>query len=111
MIYALVRRAIVLVREDQRSLAIGRRAQNVRLASQLVGRDLEVMTPSEFAELKANAEASFARLEGVDSGLARKLIEQGMYSFRDLSGVAVADLVARIEGLTEAVAARMITQA
>ncbi len=43
-------RAIVLVREDQLSLAIGRRGQNVRLASKLSGWDIEIMTQEELAE-------------------------------------------------------------
>ncbi|MGE5755707.1 MAG: transcription termination factor NusA, partial [Planctomycetaceae bacterium] len=44
MLCQLLGRAIVLVREDQLSLAIGRRGQNVRLASKLVGWDIEIMT-------------------------------------------------------------------
>ena len=43
-------RAIVLVREDQLSLAIGRRGQNVRLASKLCGWDIEIMTQEELDE-------------------------------------------------------------
>ena len=43
-------RAIVLVREDQLSLAIGRRGQNVRLASKLCGWDIEIMTQEELEE-------------------------------------------------------------
>ena len=43
-------RAIVLVREDQLSLAIGRRGQNVRLASKLCGWDIEIMTREELDE-------------------------------------------------------------
>ena len=43
----MIGRAIVLVREDQLSLAIGRRGQNVRLASKLCGWDIEIMTADE----------------------------------------------------------------
>src|SRR6185369_182598 len=43
-LYPRLGRAIVLVKEDQLSLAIGRRGQNVRLASKLVGWDIEIMT-------------------------------------------------------------------
>jgi N utilization substance protein A len=43
----MIGRAIVLVKEDQLSLAIGRRGQNVRLASKLCGWDIEIMTAEE----------------------------------------------------------------
>ena len=52
-------RAIVLVREDQLSLAIGRRGQNVRLASKLSGWDIEIMTQEELAESIDRAIAGF----------------------------------------------------
>jgi N utilization substance protein A len=110
-LFPLLGRAIVLVREDQLSLAIGRRGQNVRLASQLVGWDLEIMTSGELAELTQKAVASFTRLDGVDIGLAEKLVEQGILSFRDLSAVPIPDLVERIEGLSEGLAARIVLQA
>jgi N utilization substance protein A len=110
-LYPLLGRAIVLVREDQLSLAIGRRGQNVRLASKLVGWDLEIMTSAELAELTEKAVALFTRLDGVDIGLAHKLVEQGILSFRDLSAVPIPGLVERIEGLTQDLAARVIAQA
>ncbi len=57
-------RAIVLVREDQLSLAIGRRGQNVRLASKLCGWDIEIMTREELDEALEKAIAGFSSLEG-----------------------------------------------
>jgi N utilization substance protein A len=111
MLCQLLGRAIVLVREDQLSLAIGRRGQNVRLASKLIGWDIEIMTSGEFAELAKNAEASFTRLDGVDIDLAKTLVEHGILSFRDLLAVAIPDLVARTEGLSAELAARIIAQA
>ena len=53
-------RAIVLVREDQLSLAIGRRGQNVRLASKLCGWDIEIMTREELDEQIERAVAGFS---------------------------------------------------
>jgi transcription termination/antitermination protein NusA len=110
-LYPLLTRAIVLVREDQLSLAIGRRGQNVRLASQLVGWDLEIMTSAELAWLTEKAVASFTRLDGLDKDLAERLVEHGVLSLRDLSNVPPSDLVERIEGLSEGLAARIILQA
>ena len=110
-LFPLLGRAIVLVREDQLSLAIGRRGQNVRLASRLVGWDLEIMTSGELVELTQKAVASFTRLAGVDIGLANKLVEQGILSFRDFSNALIPDLVERIEGLSNELAARIVAQA
>ena len=57
-------RAIVLVREDQLSLAIGRRGQNVRLASKLCGWDIEIMTQRRTRGADREAVAGFSSLEG-----------------------------------------------
>jgi N utilization substance protein A len=110
-LFPLLPRAIVLVREDQLVLAIGRRGQNVRLASRLVGWDLEIMTPAEFPEVTKTAVASFARLDGVDIVLAQQLVEQGILNLHDLSVVPAQNLASSIEGLSEELAARIIAQA
>jgi N utilization substance protein A len=104
MLCQLLGRAIVLVRDDQLSLAIGRRGQNVRLASKLVGWDIEIMTSEELDELIEKAVAAFTQIDGVDTELAEKLVEQGILSFDDLSVMEITDLVNTIEGLTEELA-------
>ena len=68
-------RAIVLVREDQLSLAIGKGGQNVRLASKLCGWDIEIMTREELDEQIEQAVAGFAAIEGVSEELAERLAE------------------------------------
>jgi len=78
-------RAIVLVREDQLSLAIGRRGQNVRLGSKLCGWDIEIMTRDELDEQIEQAVMGFADLEGVEDELAEKLVGEGFLSYDDLS--------------------------
>ena len=70
-------RAIVLVREDQLSLAIGRRGQNVRLASKLCGWDIEIMTQEELQEQIESAVAGFSAIEGVTDELAERLVGEG----------------------------------
>ncbi len=65
-------RGIVLVREDQLSLAIGRRGQNVRLASKLSGWDIEIMTQEELAERSSERLPASARY-GRRSGIGRRL--------------------------------------
>ncbi len=78
-------RAIVLVREDQLSLAIGRRGQNVRLASKLSGWDIEIMTQEELAESIDRAVQGFSSIAGVEVELAERLVEEGFLSYDDLS--------------------------
>ena len=111
MLCQLLGRAIVLVREDQLSLAIGRRGQNVRLASKLVGWDIEIMTSEELDELIEKAVAAFTKIEGVDTDLAEKLVEQGILSYDDLSVMEISDLVNTIEGLSEEQAVEIVARA
>src|SRR6516164_1332665 len=111
MLCQLLGRAIVLVREDQLSLAIGRRGQNVRLASKLVGWDIEIMTSEELDELIEKAIGAFTKIETVDTELAEKLVEQGILSYDDLSVMEIADLVNTIEGLTEEQAVQIVARA
>jgi len=56
-------RGIVLVREDQLSLAIGRRGQNVRLASKLCGWDIEIMTREELDQQIERAVVGFSSID------------------------------------------------
>ncbi len=104
MLCQLLGRGIVLVREDQLSLAIGRRGQNVRLASKLVGWDIEIMTSEELDDLIEKAVTAFTQIDTVDTELAEKLVEQGILSFDDLSVMEITDLVNTIDGLTEEIA-------
>ena len=111
MLCQLLGRAIVLVREDQLSLAIGRRGQNVRLGSKLVGWDIEIMTGEELDELIEKAVGAFGKIEEVEPELAERLVEQGILSFDDLSVMEIDDLVATIEGLTTEVAETIVARA
>jgi N utilization substance protein A len=111
MLCNLLGRAIVLVRDDQLSLAIGRRGQNVRLASKLVGWDVEIMTAEELDEVIEKAVKTFEKIDGVDVELAERLVEQGILSYDDLSVMETADLVNTIEGLSEELAASIVSQA
>ena len=92
-------RAIVLVREDQLSLAIGRRGQNVRLASKLCGWDIELMTREELEEQLEQTLIGFTEIEGVDDELADRLVGEGFMSYDDLSIIEPDDLM-EMGGLT-----------
>jgi N utilization substance protein A len=103
-------RVIVLVREDQLSLAIGKRGQNVRLASKLVGWDIEVMTREELDEQLERSIVAFSGLTGVTEELAETLVSQGFFSFDDLS-VIEPDHLQELSGLSEEECERIVEQA
>jgi N utilization substance protein A len=103
-------RAIVLVREDQLSLAIGRRGQNVRLASKLSGWDIEIMTQDELAESIDRAVQGFSSIEGVQQELAERLVEEGFLSYDDLS-IIEPDALMEMGGLSEAQVDEIVAQA
>lgn len=91
-LYERLERAIVLVREDQLSLAIGRRGQNVRLASKLVDWEIEIMTHDELNTAIEKAESAFNELPGMTPGLIEVLIEEGFLSCEDVAALVPAEL-------------------
>lgn len=106
----MIGRAIVLVKDDQLSQAIGKYGQNVRLASKLVGWDIEIMTATELEEQIDRAVTSYMELEGMSEDLAQRLVEQGYLSYDDLS-VIEPDALMEMGGLTEEEVDRIVEQA
>jgi N utilization substance protein A len=92
-------KVIVLVHDDQLSLAIGKKGQNVRLASKLVGWDIYVMTQEKLDEQLGIAVAAFSSVPEVSDELAESLVEQGFFTFDDLS-VIEPDQLVELGGLT-----------
>ncbi len=103
-------RAIVLVQEDQLSLAIGRRGQNVRLGSKLCGWDIEIMTREELDEQIEQAVAGYSSLEGVEAELAERLVGEGFLSYDDLS-VIEPEALMEMGGLTAEQVDSVVSQA
>lgn len=106
-LYPRLGRAIVLVKEDQLSLAIGRRGQNVRLGSKLIGWDIEIMTHDELNEGIERAEGWFLQVPGVTESHVETFIEEGFLSYDDLTFMEPAQL-GELIGVTEEEAATMI---
>src|SRR5204862_5566129 len=106
-LYSRLGRAIVLVQEDQLSLAIGRRGQNVRVASKLVGWDIEIMTHDEYNDGIDRAENWFTQLPGIQPEMVETMIVEGFLSYTDLTFLDAAQL-GEIIGVTEEVADEMI---
>ena len=108
------KRVEVVVPEDQLSLAIGRRGQNVRLASQLAGWDIDIMTEEEEAERRqrefTETTELFMKALDVDEMLAQLLASEGFSTVEELAYVDVGE-IAGIEGLGEDIAEEIQTRA
>lgn len=103
-------KVIVLVREDQLSLAIGKFGQNVRLASKLVGWDINVMTQDLLDQQLDKSIEAFCVVPEITSDLAENLVSQGFFTFDDLS-VIEPDQLVEISGLTQAECDKIIDYA
>jgi N utilization substance protein A len=86
-------RATVVVTEDQLSLAIGKRGQNVRLAARLTGWDVDILTPKEFNVGLDNLESALRRVHGVDSTIVDKVAAMGMVNVLDVEEVGPEPLI------------------
>jgi N utilization substance protein A len=107
-------RVEVVVPDEQLSLAIGRRGQNVRLASQLTRWDIDILTEAEESERR---QEEFRRRSGlfvealdVDDVIAGLLVTEGFTSVEELA-FTPEDEVAAIEGFDEAIAEELIRRA
>jgi transcription termination/antitermination protein NusA len=98
------RRIEVVVPDDQLSLAIGRRGQNVRLASQLTGWDIDILTEAEESERRQEEfrtrSAMFIEALDVDDVIAHLLVTEGFTSVEEVGFVPLTD-ISEIEGFDE----------
>jgi N utilization substance protein A len=88
----------LVVPDEKLSLAIGRKGQNVRLASQLTGWRLDIVSESKFRQMEDEAMTQLAEIDGMDEELAKNLFGLG---FRALDEIAEAEIgeLATIEGV------------
>ncbi len=104
----------VVVPDDQLSLAIGRRGQNVRLASQLVGWSIDILTEAVESERRAEEfntlSALFVEALDVEEVIAHLLVTEGFTSIEEVAFIPVEDLTA-IEGFDENVAQELHNRA
>jgi N utilization substance protein A len=107
-------RTEVVVPDEQLSLAIGRRGQNVRLASQLTGWQLDIVTEAEESERRqkefAERTALFMESLDVDETVAQLLASEGFGSIEDVAFVPLNELAA-VEGFDEDTAQELQTRA
>lgn len=104
----------VVVAESQLSLAIGRRGQNVRLASQLTGWDIDILTDQEESERRqkefTERSQTFMEALDVDEVIAQLLATEGFASAEEVAFVDPSE-IAHIEGFDEDTATEIQTRA
>jgi transcription termination/antitermination protein NusA len=104
----------VVVPDDQLSLAIGRRGQNVRLASQLTGKAIDILTEADASEKRQREfierSEMFQNELDVDETLSQLLVAEGFGTLEEVAYVEV-DEIASIEGFDEELAAELQSRA
>lgn len=104
----------IAVEEDNLAQAIGRNGQNIRLASQLTGWELNVMTVDDFNARNQEESERLSQLfmDGldIDEDFAAVLIDEGFSSLEEVAYVPVAELLA-IEGMEEEMVEELRTRA
>jgi len=101
-----VKQALVIVDDDQLSLAIGKKGQNVRLASKLVGWQLEIKSRGQLGA----GEMSVENLPGVGPTTQQRLKEAGVATVQQLAAMTVEQLCA-IKGIGEKTAQKLLETA
>src|SRR6188474_722780 len=100
-------RATVVVNEDQLSLAIGKRGQNVRLAARLTGWDIDILTPPEFQNGTTRLDQTLKSIEGITQEMVDKVIALGLIDVRDIEEVGAGPLMEEL-GLEEEKAQQVV---
>ena len=97
----------VIVPDEFLSIAIGKKGQNVRLASKLTGWHLDVKSETRYNEAMQTGYDSLVALPGVGVSLADALYESGFYSAEEISEANIEDLV-QIRGIGEEKAVKLL---
>jgi transcription termination/antitermination protein NusA len=101
---------LVVVPDDQLSLAIGRQGQNVRLASQLLGWRIDVKSEQRYSKMTEAGFQSMMRVRGMSEKIAETLYDNGISTVQELAAVD-ADELMRLADLSDEEAQLMKTEA
>ena len=99
----------LVVPDEKLSLAIGRKGQNVRLASQLTRWKLDIISESKFKQMEDEALEAFRQMEGIDEDLARSMYRLGFRALEELAEASVDEL-ATIDGVGDLQAAQQLRE-
>jgi N utilization substance protein A len=97
----------IVVPDEKLSLAIGRKGQNVRLASQLTDWKLDVISESKFRKMEEEAVEQLMAVPGIDDNLARSLYRVGFRALEEIAEASVEEL-AGIDGVRDDAAAQQL---
>ncbi|MFH0824812.1 MAG: transcription termination factor NusA [Pseudomonadota bacterium] len=100
----------VIVPDDQLSLAIGKRGQNVRLAAKLTGWRIDVRSESKEEKISGESFERLVCIDGMDDGIANLLFDQGYRNPEDIAKATMAELTSFM-GITEEKARTLINGA
>jgi N utilization substance protein A len=100
----------VIVPDEFLSVAIGKRGQNVRLASKLTGWHLDVNSESQYNETMKSGYDSLVQISGVGVAMADAMVEKGLYSAQELATADIDDLI-QIRGIGEEKARQIVESA
>lgn len=102
---------LVVVPDDQLSLAIGRQGQNVRLAGTLLGWRIDVKSEQKYAKFSEEGFQSLLEVQGLDEKTAEALYDRGIDSVQSLARSEMAEVCALLPNLDEARVARLLIAA
>ena len=100
----------VIVPDEYLSVAIGKRGQNVRLASKLTGWSIDVRSETTYSEAMRTSYDSLMSLPGIGASTADTLYEAGFYSIEELANASVEELV-QIKGISDKKAEALLESA
>ena len=100
----------LVVPDEKLSLAIGRKGQNVRLAAQLTGWKLDIISEQKFKQMEEEAISALQQIEGVSEAIARSMYRLGFRALEELAEASQEELAA-IPGLGGTEAATRIKEA
>jgi N utilization substance protein A len=99
----------IMVEDDQLSLAIGRKGQNVRLAAQLTGWRLDIISKTKLQKRTSEATFNLQHIDGVNDTLAQSLYQAGYLNVRTVAEASLEDLQ-KVPGYDSAEAAQKLKE-
>ena len=103
---------LLVVNDDELSIAIGKHGQNVRLASQLIGKEIDIKSASEISKMAKEKEEviSLSELRGIGAKITKNLTDSGIKTIKQVAELSVEELT-KIPGIGKKTAEEIIKQA